>query len=93
MICYRDMTFCVSPDCTNECGRKLTPEIQEAAKKWWGGDDAPIAMSCFCGGDLTEVINERKMTQLLLTQSVDPNAPSYSGDTVSTDKPTPVKPT
>lgn len=46
MICYKDMTFCVSPNC--QCGRKLTPEIIEDAKRWWGGDGAPIATARFC---------------------------------------------
>ncbi len=57
MICYRDTTFCVSPDCKDECGRKLTPEIQQAADDWWDGckGEAPIAVSCFCGGDLNEL--------------------------------------
>ncbi len=49
MICYLDRTFCSSPNCENKCGRKLTEEIIEGAKKWWGSDDAPIAMSNFCG--------------------------------------------
>lgn len=50
MMCYKDRTFCVSPSCTNECGRKLTPEIREAAQKWWGMEgEAPIACSFFCG--------------------------------------------
>lgn len=49
MICYLDRTFCISPDCT--CGRKLTEEIKEGARKWWGDDNAPIAMSYFCGGE------------------------------------------
>jgi hypothetical protein len=50
------MTFCMSPNCT--CGRKLTPEIQQAAEKWWNPKDlpekrnqAPIAVSYFCGGE------------------------------------------
>jgi hypothetical protein len=55
MICYKDKTFCVSPSCTNKCGRKLTPEIKEAAQKWWGMEgEAPIAISCFCGGELKD---------------------------------------
>lgn len=56
MICYRDMTFCVSPGCENKCGRKLTEEIQEEADKWWGKGkgEAPIAVSCYCGGTLEE---------------------------------------
>jgi hypothetical protein len=60
MICYLDRTFCISPECINECGRKLTKEIEKAAEKWWKGFKAeggpPIAMSCFCGGDLEEAV-------------------------------------
>jgi hypothetical protein len=47
-MCYKDMTFCASPNCQNKCGRKLTKEVQEGAKRWWGSDDAPIAISYFC---------------------------------------------
>tara|TARA_R100001086_G_scaffold19134_1_gene9250 strand:+ start:322 stop:516 length:195 start_codon:yes stop_codon:yes gene_type:complete len=59
MICYRDRTYCVSPDCTNECGRKLTPEIRKEADKWWGKGpgSAPIAISCFCGGDIKDIVD------------------------------------
>jgi hypothetical protein len=48
MICYRDMTFCVSPACANKCGRKLTDEVRAAAKRWWKGDGAPISMAEYC---------------------------------------------
>lgn len=44
---YLDRTFCVSPNCVNECERKLTPEIRAAANKWM--KDAPIAVAYFCG--------------------------------------------
>lgn len=66
MICYRDTTFCVSTGCENKCGRQLTKEIEDAAKDWWKtpnnptGEGAPIAMSCFCGGDLREAVEERR---------------------------------
>ena len=46
MICYRDMTFCTYyEDCENakDCHRPLTPEVYEAAVRWWGGVDAPIS--------------------------------------------------
>lgn len=49
MLCYRDRTYCASPNCVDACGRKLTPEIQKAAEAWWGSPDAPIAVSYFCG--------------------------------------------
>ena len=48
MMCYRDTTFCSSPNCKNECGREFTEWDKEGARKWWGGDDAPIAFSEFC---------------------------------------------
>lgn len=45
MMCYRDKTFCNSPNCTNECGRQLTQEIKDGASK------AGMLISCsyFCG--------------------------------------------
>jgi len=37
MLCYRDMTFCPFLDCTNiECSRRLTAQVHEDARKWWG---------------------------------------------------------
>lgn len=49
MICFRDTTFCAR---TNECGnltctRRFTGAEQEAAKRWWGGDGAPVAFADF----------------------------------------------
>lgn len=59
MICYLDTTFCISPGC--KCERALTPEIREAAERWWErfGDaewrkkygGPPIAMAYFHGGE------------------------------------------
>lgn len=47
MICYLDKTFC-SSDCKNQhCSRFWTDEIHQAAKEWWGGDNAPVAFSDF----------------------------------------------
>jgi len=48
MMCFRDMTFCVSKNCKNKCNRKLTQEIKDAAERWWGNKDAPIAISELC---------------------------------------------
>lgn len=46
MIHYRDRWFC--PDgahCANAdgCDRVMTPYEQEAAARWWGSDDYPVA--------------------------------------------------
>lgn len=56
MMCYRDMTFCISTACTNKCGRKLTDKIRADAERWWGKPGAPISMSYFCD-DKGEVKN------------------------------------
>ena len=45
MLCYKDMTFCVASCGDGDCHRKLTTEVKEAAKKWWGDEFAPIAVS------------------------------------------------
>lgn len=64
MMCYRDMTFC-SANCRTICSIKFTPEVEEAAIRWWGSSDAPIALSDYsdtcpdykelpCSSDISE---------------------------------------
>lgn len=45
MMCYRDKTFCASPNCKNECGRKITDKQRDEAEKV----GLPIAWGYFCG--------------------------------------------
>lgn len=47
MICYRDMTFCSAQCATKDCKRQFDAAQKAAAKKWWGGDGAPVAFSDF----------------------------------------------
>lgn len=59
MICYRDRMFCNSPNCKNECGRKLWAEDKETARRL----DMPIALGYFCGVpevQLEPVLNEER---------------------------------
>lgn len=49
MMCYQDRTFCITPGCV--CGNALTDDIRAAAVKWWGSEDAPIAVARRCEGD------------------------------------------
>jgi len=45
MLCYKDKTFCaIYESCKHgsECDSALTEKVKQDAKKWWGGDDAPI---------------------------------------------------
>lgn len=42
---YNNITYCVDWDSCkygNDCPRALTEEVQEAAIKWWGSDEAPV---------------------------------------------------
>lgn len=46
MLCYRDMTFCkFYLSCANgsACRRAYTPAVAQAARDWWGNDNAPVA--------------------------------------------------
>lgn len=49
MLCYKDMSFCLS-GCTNTtCHRHFGPTEEKAAEVWWGGPDAPVAFMDFSG--------------------------------------------
>lgn len=45
---FLDYTYCASPGCQNECGRKMTKEVEDAINKI---EFHRVAMSYFCGGD------------------------------------------
>lgn len=45
MMCFRDVTYCASPNCKNECGRQLTEEIEQDAKN----SKMLISVAYFCG--------------------------------------------
>ena len=56
-MCYRDTTFCpFYTKCKygDKCNRKLSSEVKEGAKKWWGlEDEPPICIyleepDCYC---------------------------------------------
>jgi hypothetical protein len=47
MMCFKDKTFCTFyKDCakSEQCDRPLTRQVEQDAKKWWGGDGYPIAV-------------------------------------------------
>lgn len=45
MIHYRDVTFCRGDGCAvfSTCPRALTKEVIDSAKRWWNGNNPPIA--------------------------------------------------
>ena len=47
---YKDKTFCASPNCTNECGRKMPPQDKERLSAWTDPERAPlVSYAYFCG--------------------------------------------
>jgi hypothetical protein len=45
MMFYRDKTFCTYLQCADkECNRRLTDEIKQKAREWWGKDNPPICV-------------------------------------------------
>jgi len=44
-ICFRDKTFCQSPNCKNECGRKMTEEEKKQLER----HPMPVCYGYFCG--------------------------------------------
>jgi len=47
MIHYKGKIFCPFWKLCkngNTCDRALTKEVEDAAAKWWGGEDAPISL-------------------------------------------------
>lgn len=47
MICYKDKTFCPYWQLCKigyKCELALTEKVKQDAAKWWGGDNAPIAV-------------------------------------------------
>lgn len=54
MMCYKDKTFCLASTnetCKNDkCWRFFSNEERANSIKWWGSDDAPIALGDFSYG-------------------------------------------
>ena len=50
MWSYKDKTFCASPDCENECGRKLTDQDKHYLSSFSDPENAPVVCyAYFCG--------------------------------------------
>lgn len=60
MLCYRDTTFCASPNCKNQCGRKLTDFDRKRA------EEAKLYIMCayFCGEPEKVNYNPNESTKL-----------------------------
>lgn len=47
MICFKDMTFCVSKCANTKCERNFTEELHDQAVAWWGSTDFPVCFADF----------------------------------------------
>jgi hypothetical protein len=47
MLCFKDQSFC--EHAIPGCPRALTDQVRADARRWWGGDGAPISV-INCGG-------------------------------------------
>ncbi len=52
---YRDKTYCASPHCKNECGRKMSKEIKQILKADKYGR---TSYAYFCGEPIQGMNNE-----------------------------------
>ena len=57
MLSFRDTTFCASPNCKNECGRKMTPEEHKQLQKLSPDEWLPVCSAYFCGEPTKEKDN------------------------------------
>lgn len=50
MMCFKDRTFCASPGCTNECGRKMSEdEKRELDRAVTADNTLLVSWGYFCG--------------------------------------------
>lgn len=49
MIPFRDRTYCASPNCKNECGRKMTKKEEEELEKMNETLWVVVKQGYFCG--------------------------------------------
>ena len=70
MHCYKDKTFCASPGCTNECGRRMSKEelkeLEYLFERNWDctvGTESqpatPVSYAYFCDHPNTQLTKEK----------------------------------
>ena len=66
MHCYRDTTYCASPNCKNECGHKMSDEDRHVLPP-----DEWVAWGYFCGEpEEEEWVTEKKAAKALLGERI-----------------------
>jgi len=58
MIPFKDRTFCASPKCKNECGRKMTKKEEEQLEKMNETHWVSVMQGYFCGEPEEDELND-----------------------------------
>jgi hypothetical protein len=58
MIPFEDKTFCASPKCKNECGRKMTKREEEQLEKMNETHLVGVMQGYFCGEPEGDELND-----------------------------------
>lgn len=58
MIPFKDKTFCASPRCKNECGRKMTKKEEEQLEKMNETHWVGVSQGYFCGEPEEDELND-----------------------------------
>ena len=58
MIPFKDKTFCASPKCKNECGRKMTKKEEEQLEKMNETHWVGVSQGYFCGEPEEDELND-----------------------------------
>lgn len=63
LVTYLDKTFCASPNCQNDCGRRMTLEEHERLIYL---NDEGVSYGYFCGDDDTAWKDPQSITGILI---------------------------
>jgi hypothetical protein len=58
MIPFKDKTFCASPKCKNECGRKMTKKEEEQLERMNETHWVGVSQGYFCGEPEEDELND-----------------------------------
>ena len=72
-ICYKDRTFCASPNCKNECGRKITEHEKLEAII----NDVPVCYSYICGNNDFFLADEKNYDNNIPTKTIQQSVYNY----------------
>ena len=68
MMCFKDRTFCASPGCTNECGRKMSEDEKKELEKMNEFEWTAVSQAYFCGVPEEQLCDTALAVQFTVTE-------------------------